>query len=65
MTTLRKEKALIQGVKQFGEGNWSKIKAGSNGALSSRSTVQVKDFYQTMKTTNHAKASSPLFGAYK
>jgi hypothetical protein len=51
--TEQEKQALIQGVHQFGEGNWSKIKAGSNGALSLRSAVEVKDLYQTMKTTNH------------
>jgi hypothetical protein len=63
--TEQEKHALIQGVKQFGEGNWSKIKAGSNGALSFRSAVQLKDLYQKMKMTNHAKASSPMSGAYK
>jgi hypothetical protein len=63
--TEQEKQALIQGVHQFGEGKWSKIKAGSNGALSLRSAVQVKDLYRTMKMTNHAKASSPMFGAYK
>ena len=63
--TEQEKQALIQGVQRFGEGSWSKIKAGSNGALSSRSPGQIKDLYRTMRKTNHAKASSPLFGAYK
>jgi hypothetical protein len=50
------------GVQQHGVGNWRMIQKSSNGALSSRSTGQIKDLWRTINKTNHAIASSPMFG---
>jgi len=60
--TEQEKQALIMGVQQHGVGNWSMIQKSSNGALSSRSTGQIKDLWRTINKTNHAIASSPMFG---
>jgi len=45
-----KEKAAIKtGVDMFGKGSWKKIKEHYDVVLVSRSTIQIKDCYRTMK----------------
>jgi hypothetical protein len=63
--TEQEKQALIMGVQRHGVGNWSVIQKSSNGALSSRSTGQIKDLWRTINKTNHATASSPMFGTNK
>ena len=48
------EQAIIEGVRLYGEGKWSQIKAFASSRLADRTTVQIKDKWRTIQSQGKA-----------